>query len=241
LKPPIQAVDDSVINEGFCLALANAMQLEVARSEIIGIAERKILLVERYDRRIDINGKLIRVHQEDFCQALGIAPEMKYQNEGGPDFKSCFELLRKLTRPSAPQVLRFLDYVVFNALLGNHDAHAKNYSLLYKSEIPTLAPLYDVLCTDVYPNLTPKMAMKIGSKYKFNEVQVKQWENFAEEAGLSKAQTKKRIITIANEMTSVASDVKKSQYFVNESLIQKIVNLIEKRVKVTVQRLVGED
>jgi serine/threonine-protein kinase HipA len=241
LKPPIQAVDGSVINEGFCLALANAMQLEVARAEIIGIAERKILLVERYDRRIDINGKLIRVHQEDFCQALGIAPEMKYQNEGGPDFKSCFELLRKLTRPSAPQVLRFLDYVVFNALLGNHDAHAKNYSLLYKSEIPTLAPLYDVLCTDVYPNLTPKMAMKIGSKYKFNEVQVKQWENFAEEAGLSKAQTKKRIITIANEMTRVASNVKKSQYFVNEPLIQKIVNLIEKRAKVTVQRLVGEE
>ena len=241
LKPPIQAVDGSVINEGFCLALANAMHLEVARAEIIGIAERKILLVERYDRRIDINGKLIRVHQEDFCQALGIAPEMKYQNEGGPDFKSCFELLRKLTRPSAPQVLRFLDYVVFNALLGNHDAHAKNYSLLYKSEIPTLAPLYDVLCTDVYLNLTPKMAMKIGSKYKFNEVQVKQWENFAEETGLSKAQTKKRIITIANEMTRVASDVKKSQYFVNESLIQKIVNLIEKRAKVTVQRLVGEE
>jgi serine/threonine-protein kinase HipA len=240
LKPPIQAVDDSVINEGFCLALANAMQLEVARSEIIGIAERKILLVERYDRRIDINGKLIRVHQEDFCQALGIAPEMKYQNEGGPDFKSCFELLRKLTRPSAPQVLRFLDYVVFNALLGNNDAHAKNYSLLYKSEIPTLAPLYDVLCTDVYSNLTHKMAMKIGSKYKFIEVQVKHWENFAEETGLSKAQTKKRIITIANEMTSIASNVKMSQYFVNESLIQKIVNLIEKHAKLTVQRLVGE-
>ena len=111
-----------------------------------------------------------RLHQEDFCQALGIAPEYKYQNEGGPDLAQCFALLRKATRPSAPQILHLLDYIVFNVLIGNHDAHAKNFSLLYVGEIPILAPFYDTLSTAVYPTLTPKMAMKIGSKYKFSEV-----------------------------------------------------------------------
>jgi serine/threonine-protein kinase HipA len=71
-----------------------------------------------------------------FCQALGVVPEMKYQNEGGPDLAQCFDLVRSATRPSAPQVLRLLDYVIFNALIGNHDAHAKNFSLLYSGKPP---------------------------------------------------------------------------------------------------------
>jgi len=103
-----------------------------------------------------------------------------------PDLGQCCDLVRRVTRPSAPQILRLLDYVIFNALIGNHDAHAKNFSLLYAGAPPVLAPLYDVLSTAVYPSLTPKMAMKIGSKYKFSEVQARHWERFAEAAGLGK-------------------------------------------------------
>ncbi len=102
----------------------------------------------------------------------------------------CFELVRRATGPSAPQVLRLLDYVVFNALIGNLDAHAKNFSLLYRGKAPVLAPLYDVLSTAVYPDLTPKMTMKLGSKYQFGEVQARHWDRFAEAAGLAKAQTR---------------------------------------------------
>jgi serine/threonine-protein kinase HipA len=134
LKPAISArasVQDSVFNEGLCLALAQAMGFPTAQARIFGVQGRQVLLVARYDRRVGADGQPVRIHQEDFCQALGVVPEMKYQNEGGPDLKACFDLLRKVTRPSAPQVLRFLDAVVFNALIGNHDAHAKNFSLLY--------------------------------------------------------------------------------------------------------------
>lgn len=130
-----------------------------------------------------MNKDLLRVHQEDFCQALGIVPELKYQNEGGPNLTQCFELVRRATRPNAPQILRLFDYVIFNALIGNHDAHAKNFSLLYSGKTPVLAPLYDALSTAVYPTLTPKMAMKIGSKYKFSEVQARHWEQLAESVG----------------------------------------------------------
>jgi hypothetical protein len=64
---------------------------------------------------MDAQGRRQRLHQEDFCQALGVVPEMKYQNEGGPDLAQCFDLVRRTTRPSAPQVLRLFDYVIFNA------------------------------------------------------------------------------------------------------------------------------
>lgn len=237
LKPPIQAIRDSVLNEGFCLALADAMQLATAQARIHTIADRHVLLVTRYDRGFDANGRPARVHQEDFCQALGVVPEMKYQNEGGPDLGACFELLRRMTRPSAPQILRFLDYVVFNALVGNHDAHAKNFSLLYANATPTLAPLYDVLSTAVYPNLTPKMAMKLGGKYKFAEVQARHWAQFAEDAGLSKAQARKRILLLAKALPMTARRLRKTETFANQPLIERIVTLIEQHATLTAHRL----
>jgi serine/threonine-protein kinase HipA len=239
LKPAIHAVDDSVTNEGFCLALADAMQLKPARSRIQTIRDRRFLLVERYDRVVMPGGHRQRLHQEDFCQALGVVPEMKYQNEGGPDLAQCFELVRRVTRPSAPQVLRLLDYVIFNALIGNHDAHAKNFSLLYSGQAPVLAPLYDTLSTAVYPTLTARLAMKIGSKYKFAEVQARHWDQLSEGAGLSKAQAKKRILALAK---SLAATARKLQFdpakgFFGNALVEQIITLIEQRCALTIRRL----
>ncbi len=88
LKPAIRTVESSVINEGFCMALAQTMQLKPAKSKVHFVLDRSFLLVERYDRLIDKQGHRRRVHQEDFCQALGVVPEMKCQNEGGPDLVS---------------------------------------------------------------------------------------------------------------------------------------------------------
>lgn len=239
LKPAIHAVEDSVTNEGFCLALAEAMQLKPARSRIHSVRNRPFLLVERYDRTHDAAGRLQRLHQEDFCQALGVVPEMKYQNEGGPDLAQCFELVRRATRPSAPQVLRLLDYVVFNALIGNHDAHAKNFSLLYAGKMPVLAPLYDTLSTAVYPSLTPKMAMKLGSKYKFSEVQARHWDQFAQAAGLSVAQARKRILELAKQLPLTARKLQSApdNGFAGHPLVEQIITLIEQRAALTIRRL----
>lgn len=243
LKPAIHAVEDSVFNEGFCLALAESMQFKPAKSKIHSVLNRPFLLVERYDRTVSAQGKQQRLHQEDFCQALGVVPEMKYQNEGGPDLAQCFDLLRRVTRPNAPQVLRLFDYVIFNALIGNHDAHAKNYSLLYRrqrsGELPVLAPAYDMLSTAVYPTLTPKMAMKIGSKYRFTEVQARHWAQFAEGAGLAKAQARRRIIEIAKSLPATArqlqSDVARG--FVGNAVVERIILLLEQRCALTIRRL----
>jgi serine/threonine-protein kinase HipA len=239
LKPAIQAVEDSVINEGFCMALAQAMQLEPAKSKVHRVLDRSFLLVERYDRLIDAQGHRHRLHQEDFCQALGVVPESKYQNEGGPDLAQCFDLVRSVTRPSAPQVLRLLDYVIFNALIGNHDAHAKNFSLLYSGKATVVAPLYDVLSTAVYPTLTPKMAMKIGSKYKFSEIQAQHWDQFSESVGLSKAQAKRRILELARSLPATARKLQSEtdRGFAANAVIERINALNEDRCALTIQRL----
>ena len=223
------------------MALAEVMQLKPAKSKAHTVLNRRFLLVERYDRLTDAQGNRLRLHQEDFCQALGVVPEMKYQNEGGPDLAQCFDLVRRVTRPSAPHVLRLLDGVIFNALIGNHDAHAKNFSLLYagKSKTPVLAPFYDMLSTAVYPTLTPKMAMKIGSKYKFSEAQARHWEQFAQSAVLARAQARKRILEIAKVLPAVARKLQQApdNGFAGNAVVERIVVLIEQRCALTVRRL----
>lgn len=238
LKPAIHAAPDSVLNEGFCMALAETMQLKPAKSRVHSVLNRAFLMVERYDRVADAQGKRRRLHQEDFCQALGVVPEMKYQNEGGPDMAQCFDLVRRVTRPSAPQVLRLLDYMIFNALIGNHDAHAKNFSLLYSGKTPVLAPFYDTLSTAVYPTLTPKMAMKIGSKYEFSEVQARHWEQFAEGAGLAKALAKRRILELAKSLPPTARKLQSDpgRGFSGNALVERILVLIEQRCALTIRR-----
>jgi serine/threonine-protein kinase HipA len=253
LKPAIPGIEGSVVNEGFCMALARALKLDVANTAIHrvqdGPQQREFLLVERYDRQHAQGdsanpstppfAQQVRLHQEDFCQALAFPPETKYQNEGGPDLAQAFALLRRATRPSAPSTLRLLDFVVFNALVGNHDAHSKNFSLLYMPQGAVLAPLYDVLCTAAYPRLTDKMAMKIGSKYKFSEVQARHWVQFATEAQLSPAQVKKRILDIAKRLPGLAGATQTTfdAQGTKHPIIGQIVTLIDQRCALTIRRL----
>ena len=246
IKPSITGVEGSVFNEGYCMRLAAALKLDVARASIHGISDQRFLLVERYDRQLAKQGKagqiqLQRLHQEDFCQALGVAPETKYQNEGGPDLTEAFDLVRRATRPSAPNTLRLLDFVVFNALIGNHDAHAKNFSLLYTRQGAVLAPMYDALSTAVYPELSDKMAMKIGSKYKFADVQARHWEQFALAAALSPAQVKKRVLEIARRLPDLAHTLQTTMDAEGNShaVLGRIVTLIDQRCAVTIRRLSG--
>jgi serine/threonine-protein kinase HipA len=244
LKPTIPGVEGSVHNEVFCMSLAGALKLPVAHTQILPVADQSVLLVQRYDRLADASGQAtLRLHQEDFCQALGVPPEHKYQNEGGPDLAQCFALLRKATRPSAPNVLALLDAVVFNALVGNHDAHGKNFSLLYGQANAQLAPLYDLLCTAVYPQLTEKMAMKLGGKYRFTELMPRHWEQFARDAGLSPAQVKKRVLDIARRLPDLARTQLASFEGQGNShpILNPIVTLIAQRCTLTTRRLTGND
>ncbi len=210
LKPAIEHFEGIVFNEAFCMKLAHAIGLQTARAEVGKVEDVDYLLVERYDRTMlkDASGAeyLKRQHQEDFCQALGIIPDNKYQNEGGPSLKQCFDLLRELSSAPVIDLQSLLDAVIFNFLIGNHDAHGKNFSLLYGSET-RLAPLYDVLSTAYYPGLAKKMAMKIGGEYESAKVQPKNFDQLADEAGLAKPMVKRRVQEVAETVLSKAPEL----------------------------------
>jgi len=192
-KPPIARFAATTENEAFVMRLAAAIGLDVAPVEPQVVRDRTFLLVERYDRAFGEDGTVRRIHQEDFCQALGVPPETKYASEGGPTFKDCFELLRRVAARPAVDVLKLLDAVIFNAIAGNADAHGKNFSILYGDEGTRLAPLYDLLATAAYPDLSQKFAMKIGKRATVAELDAKGWTGFAADAGLGLPLIRRRV------------------------------------------------
>jgi serine/threonine-protein kinase HipA len=189
------------------MRLAAAIGLDVAPVETRVVRDRMFLLVERYDRAIGEDGHVRRIHQEDFCQALGVPPETKYASEGGPTFKGCFELLRRIAERPAVDVLKLLDAAVFNVIAGNADAHGKNFSILYGDEGPRLAPLYDLMTTVAYPDLSPKFAMKVGKRATLEELDAKGWTTFAADTGLGLPLIRRRVAEICEGATACAKEV----------------------------------
>src|SRR5258708_38980229 len=138
------------------------------------------MVVERYDRR-RVEGRLRRVHQEDICQALGLPPTKKYENEGGPGVRHIVELLRTHSTDRDQDIETFLEAVAFNWLIAGTDAHAQNYAILLGAQGPVrLAPLYDMASILPYPPidaLSLKLAMKIGGEDRLRNIRARQWEN----------------------------------------------------------------
>lgn len=210
LKPPIPRFAATSENEAFAMRLAAAVGLNVAAVHPRCIGDRHFLLIERYDRETDTDGHARRLHQEDFCQALGVPPENKYASDGGPRFKDCFDLVRRACTTPATAILRLLDAAIFNVVLGNADAHGKNFSLLYAEGEVGLAPLYDLLCTVVYPNLSPKFAMKIAKRATLEEFHPDTWEQFAREIGVGVPFTRNRVRALSQAMSDEAPRVAES-------------------------------
>jgi serine/threonine-protein kinase HipA len=134
LKPAIKAFPHSIFNEFFCMKLAYRLGLNTANAEIIWIGNQAYYVTERFDRVSTGSGKITRLHQEDFCQALNISPELKYENEGGPSLLQCKQLIDEKVKKGlmkGASKIEFLKIIVFNYLIGNGDAHGKNFSLLY--------------------------------------------------------------------------------------------------------------
>lgn len=189
LKPQPEGFVELALNEHFCLQLAAQIGLMRASSEILKIAGLKVLCVERYDRIMD-NGTLVRIHQEDTCQALGKGPGQKYQNEGGPSAAGIVNLLDRYSDDRIEDILGLVMALAFNWVIAGTDAHSKNYSLLHgKGSVLRLAPFYDLISHLPYQS-DPKsshvrLAMKIGGTYTLRRIGAKQWHKWLEEAGLS--------------------------------------------------------
>lgn len=180
IKTPIS--DDypySVTNEAFCMSLAKELGLPVPEVAVIRNTHEPFYLIERYDRFPNEKGNIIRLHQEDFCQALGVSPENKYEESGGPSLIDCFSLVSEYSVNPAVDKQNLLKWVMFNLLIGNADSHAKNLSFLYNDGEITLSPFYDLLCTKVYPDLNDAFSMKIGKRKEVRYLSIHDWKNLA--------------------------------------------------------------
>jgi serine/threonine-protein kinase HipA len=233
LKPAIDRFEGVVFNEALSMELAAAIGLPAAPVETRTAEDVTFLLVERYDRvHRQAPGEepvVERVHQEDFCQAQGIVPETKYQKEGGPSLKDCFNLLRAVSSAPVIDLARLLDGVIFNYLIGNNDAHGKNFSLVYPGAGTgdlhvRLAPLYDVVSTIYYPELSPEMAMKIGGEYSSERVTPRDFEKLAEEAALAKPLVRRRVVELADAILTTLPKLE-----VRSPVAEGVVALIQKR------------
>lgn len=197
-------------NEALAMRLAAAVGLRAAPVEPRWIGARAVLLVTRYDRWVAFDDEIRRLHQEDFCQALGVFPEHKYAAEGGPTFTDCFKLVRKVCRPAAPAVLSLLDAAIFNLIVGNADAHGKNFSLLYSPAGLVMAPLYDLMCTAAYPEVHAKLAMKIAKRAMLEDFLPGTWREFGRDVGVGPAFVERRAKTLANLVIDQVGSVAKA-------------------------------
>ena len=181
LKPKIPEFKDTAENEAFCMMLAAKIGFPVPEITM-RIGKHPACLVKRYDRRPGEQGLPARLHQEDFCQALGYGYDQKYESEGGPALKNCFALLTEFSTDPIIEKRNLLRWVVFNYLIGNCDAHAKNLSILFTGAQVRLAPFYDLMSTMIYPGLSDKLAMKIGGENRPDWVMKRHWERLAGDA-----------------------------------------------------------
>ena len=206
LKPPMAGLPHTVENETFCMRVARQMGLPVPMVQILQEAQ-PLYLISRYDREPGASGGLRRLHQEDFCQALGVPPDTKYEAEGGPGLKDCFNLVREHSIQPVADIKVLLDWVILNYFIGNADAHAKNISLLLTDEGPRLAPFYDLMCTAVYPQLATRMAMEIGSENRPEWIIEGRWRAFSEEIGVNFRLVHKRLNEVSRTILDGAGQV----------------------------------
>lgn len=219
------------INEFVCMKLAQSCGLNVPNVELKTINNITFLLEERYDRIV--NKKSIkRLHQEDFCQALGIMSDRKYQNDNGPDITKIYSLIQKECTIPLLDTKEFLKYVIFNFIIGNCDAHGKNYSLLYENGTSKLSPIYDAICTLVYPSLTKKMSMKIGKHYEILKVTKQDFVELATSINLKSSIVLKMldetITNITNGFDKIRNEKSLAPY---QDFLDKLENHIKRELR----------
>ena len=241
LKPEPDRFPGLATNEIYCMTLARAVGLNAPNAEYRLIGKKSCILVQRYDRSTDESGSTTRLHQEDFCQALGFPPERKYQAEGGPTLGDCISLLRDWSTAPVLDIPNFINGLIFNVLIGNADAHGKNYSLLYSGGERRLSPYYDLVSTLAWPGLSKNLAMKIGGCESVNAFSIGDWKKMSKKTGLGWPMIRERMAerchTVANELGDVQAQTK--EY--GESMVTLLHETIGDRVAKMLEALSKQD
>jgi serine/threonine-protein kinase HipA len=241
LKPDAPRLRGSVQNEAFCLTLARRMKVPTPNVTTGRAGNRTFLLVKRFDRT-EVSGRWRRLHQEDYCQALGKPPSAKYEANQtgirGPGLKDMYELTRRHL-PSI-DIVHLLDMVVVNVLACNTDAHAKNYAVIIRGNGASIAPTYDLMCGEVWENVTKNLAQKIAGKSRGDDLNGRDWQQFARECGLNPRQVLDRVGTLAKfalaEAEAAASEVAAMPAGTHE-VLEQAREAVERRARMLLAQL----
>jgi serine/threonine-protein kinase HipA len=242
LKPPAQQdLGGFDVNEHLCLRLAQQLGLSVAESGLQVFAGEEALVVTRFDRQRTGEGTVMRLHQEDTCQSLGVSPLRKYENEGGPGPADIVKLLLKESDDADTDVAAFLDALALNWVIGGTDAHAKNYSLLISAGSVRLAPLYDVISIFPYPQQVhfrqARLAMRVGREYRIWKIRRGHWEELAARCDLDPGPVIERVgqlvAAVPDAMERAAAAVR------SEGVTHDVVERLEEAAATQSRRCLG--
>lgn len=211
------------------MTLAQAVGLNVPSVSVRLVGNKPCAVVQRYDRIVNADGTITRVHQEDFCQALGFLPERKYQQEGGPLLRDCIGLFREWSTVAALDIRDFLDALIFNVLIGNADAHGKNYSILYRKAERRLAPFYDLVCTLVWPELSKTPAMQIGKSDSIETITPAHWRKMAQECRVGWPMLRERIVDLCDKTLEALRNEDILSAAGDAALAERAAGIIQKR------------
>ena len=229
IKPEPERLPGLVANEAYCMTLAKKVGLNAPLVAIRPVGGKPCIVVQRYDRIISQEGTVTRVHQEDFCQALGFPPDRKYQQEGGPLVRDCIEMLRDWSTTPVLDIRDFLDGLIFNVLIGNADAHGKNYSLLYSGGGRRLAPFYDLVCTLAWPELSKTPAMKIGRSDSIKTITAANWRKMTQETRLGWPMVRERIMELSQKTLDLLRESQMINTAGGDAMCGRVAAIIEER------------
>lgn len=207
IKPTRRDFPDIARNEYLSMQLGGIFIGDVAASSMVDFCGKEVFCVRRFDRIRDGN-KIRRVHQEDMCQALGIMDDRKYQADGGPSIGDIYRLLSERSSNPIADMRKLLGSVIFQFLIGNCDAHGKNFSLLEEKNSVALSPAYDVVSTAIYPSLTRKLAMKIGNEYELDKIRRRHFIELADKIGVRISAVNKVLESLGKRMPEAEAFLK---------------------------------
>lgn len=219
--------------ETFTTLLAKQIGLPVVDIKLRQLHETSYAQIERYDRLWE-SEQLIRLHQEDFCQALGYGFDKKYQQHGGPSFADCYQLVQSVSTDPVIDTQNLLRWQIFNYLAGNSDGHAKNLSLLYfrNGEI-RLAPYYDLICTRAIERIDEYLAFDIGGQRDPGHVTEKHWQVLAKQCDVSARFLKSLLSETTDKLLDSVEPVKilfEEQYGVYSAL-QRVEQVVRQQCR----------
>lgn len=220
-------------NETFVTMLAKAVGLPVVDIQLRQTDRSAIALITRYDRVLQ-NGHYLRLHQEDFCQALGIGAARKYEKEGGPGLRQCADIIRRHTSFPLIELQKLMNWTLFNLLAGNADAHGKNLSLLYSRQGGLqLAPFYDLVCTRNYKNISRHLAMSLGGVTDPDQISAKQLHAMADDLGVRPTVVLKAAARLSEQLQQTMPDVvtQFKDTFGPSPILERIPIIIRKQIR----------